>query len=95
VPAPGELDDITATVIAYAKKHSVAKNPQVTGVRVSTKGPYARATAKARGADPATVVLKTKGSGWKVLQLGTDISCDVAPARVMKDLRLDRSCAKN
>jgi hypothetical protein len=93
-PRPGER-----AAISRAVKHSRLTRAvpdyeyTVRGIRVSTKGPYAKGEVFGVGrykdvVQPAFVLLRKKQSRWRLIDIGGDLSCRDAPHAVFKDLRL-------
>jgi hypothetical protein len=65
----------------------------VRGIRVSTKGPFARGETVGVGrykgvVQPAFVLLKKSKGHWRLIDIGGDLSCRDAPHAVFRDLRL-------
>jgi hypothetical protein len=93
-PKPGER-----TAISRAVKHSRLTSAvpdyeyTVRGIRVSTKGPFAKGEIFGVGryknmVQPAFVLLKKSKGHWRLIDIGGDLSCRDAPRAVFRDLRL-------
>ncbi|MEA2168089.1 MAG: hypothetical protein QOF76_1389 [Solirubrobacteraceae bacterium] len=84
-----------AAIKAAAKSSSQTQGAgkfKVEHIRVSTVGPWARATLdpKSDSLDTAVAVFKAHGyGGYKLKELGTaQVGCDIVPKKVAADLSL-------
>jgi hypothetical protein len=65
---------------------------RVGGIRISTRGPWARASVvpkKPTVQGGVGVLRKTARRGWRLRQIGSaDVGCGIVPVAVLKDLGL-------
>jgi hypothetical protein len=93
-PRPGERAAISRAV-KHSRLTSAVPDYEYTvrGIRVSTKGPFAKGETFGVGSyksvvQPAFVLLKKSKGHWRLIDIGGDLSCRDAPHAVFRDLRL-------
>jgi hypothetical protein len=90
-PTFHETQLIGRTVKGYIAmpKSPAAKDNQVVGIEVSTvDARYADVHLSSKSAGPSEMVVHESGSAWWVVDFGSSLGCDTAPASVLDDLNV-------
>lgn len=88
-PTHGERSAIVAAFHGYVAMPSspAARDNRIVSLRVSSLDPrYAAARVESKSAGPAEMVFHRGTFGWFVVEFGSQLGCDAAPAAVLRDL---------
>lgn len=90
-PSPSQKTAIRAAVHRFMTMPNspAARDNRITSIAVSSVDPrYAAARLDSASAGPSVMVLHRGDGAWWVLEFGSELGCDTAPAAVLRDLRV-------